>query len=80
MKHLAEVHGVHVLVQLSWSVHLLHLTSPGIDHVINLLLRISLAVELIGQSGSDLICQIVATANTSIGLIPLIVLVLLQLN
>lgn len=66
MKHLTEIHGVDILIQPGWGIDLLHLRGPRVNHAVDLLLSITLAVEFIGKRGPNLICELVATADTRV--------------
>ena len=78
MKHLTEIHGVDILIQPGWGIDLLHLRGPSVNHAIDLLLRVTLAVEFVGERGSYLVCELVAAADTRIRLVALVVLLKLD--
>ena len=80
MKHLTEIHRVDILIQPRGCIDLLHLRGPRVDHAVDLLLRITLAVEFIGKRSPDLILELVATSDTRIRLVTPVVLLKLNLK
>ena len=70
MKLLAEIHSVDILAQPRWGIDFLHLGGPRIYHVIDLLLRVSLAIEFVSQGRADL----AAASDTCVRLVTLVIL------
>jgi hypothetical protein len=66
MKHLTEIHRIYILIQPRGCINLLHFRGPRINHVVDLLLRKTLAIEFVGKCGPDLILELVATSDTRI--------------
>jgi hypothetical protein len=80
MKHLTEIHRVYILIQPRGGIDFLHFRGPRVDHAVDLLLRITLAIEFVGKRVSNLILELIAASDARIRLVALVVLLELNLK